>query len=407
MAEMLVEKRRCVESSNSSTQNAAQSSHKKHLEENKRIKNNHSTTIQSNLTRLSPEFTTNDGVSDSADVCAVVGKAKKAAQFLWVLIHGQNCNIGGDRCPHKGCMEAKRVLLHLKTCSAETCAEVCPSNYNGCYQARKLLSHYQKCRERRAKQAGMGRRRRDQHYVCLVCSLVARHARNVLEIPSRKISGKKQIITSFTLATPDINSRHINRELQFSMPPPPPRQRIIQGGQTSNCDLLTREELTPHNSHNIRSKNHLMLFSEVAAAAATPNFEDPLDPPVPTENADDRRRSFLTFAASALQDLRRASPILEDVIDESNVYHRSVRRLRAESYDERALKQKQQQSEHVDPTIELDLKGEQDIESKVVVVSDKILRRSRSASLGILASACINHESINCGTIVEENAKAP
>jgi len=406
MAEMLVGKRRCAQSSNSNTQNDAQSScEKQNLVEDATINNNNSTARQSNLSRLSPELTTNDGLGDNADVCAVVGKAKKAAQFLWVLIHAQNCNIGGDRCPHKGCVEAKRVLLHLKTCPAETCAQACPSNYNWCHQARKLLSHYQKCREIRAKQAGMGRRPKNQQHACLVCSLVARHARNVLEIPSRKTGGKKQVIASFTLAKDaDIDSQDNHRESQFAMPPPPPRQRITKNRQPSNSDLSSSDELVSYHSQPPRNRNQLMLFSEVAAAAAPPHIGDPFDPSVLTENLDDKRSPFLTFAASALQDLRRASPGAEDLVEESKVHCRSVRRSRAESYDERALKQKPAQFEPVDPTIELDLKGEQDIGAEVVLGGEKIVRRARSASLGILASACISHESNNCDTIVEENA---
>merc|ERR1712176_1752974 len=141
--------------------------------------------------------------------------------------------------------------------------------------------------------------------------------------------------------------------------------------------------------------NDLMLFSQVAAAAASPQNRNSLDRAISTDILHNKRGSYLTFAASALQDLRRASSAGEDIKEKSKVRCRSMRRLRAESYDERALKQRQEQSEHVDPTLELDLKGEQDIGPKVVVGGENIVRRGRSASLSILASACVSHEKIN------------
>lgn len=392
MAEMLIEKEHCARSSNSNTHRITRSDC-----EDQDLKAH----IQSNTPTLSPELNSNDGLTDNADVSAVVGKAKKAAQFLWILIHAQNCNIGGDRCPHKACVEAKRMLLHIKTCKAETCAQPCPSGYNWCHQARKLLSHYQKCREVRAKQAGFGRRPKNQNVpACLVCSLVARHARNVLEIPSRKSICKKPVITSFTIAkNPDLDTRDNNRKSQSTMPPPPPRQRINRNRSlSSSMDLSSSEKMTSNESRG--NMNDLMLFSQVAAAATPPQNGNSFDRSVLINN---KRSSYLTFAASALQDLRRSSPSAEDAKEKSEVQCGSMRRLRAESYDERVLKQRQERSDHVDPTLELDLKGEQDIGPKVVVGGENIVRRARSASLGILASACVNHERINCDTIVEES----
>lgn len=89
------------------------------------------------------------------------------------LLPSQSCRLGVNSCQLRGCSEAKLVLLHIKTCPA-TAGRECPANHNGCTQARKLLAHYDTCREIRIrKPAG-------DHHVCLVCSLVARHARIVL-----------------------------------------------------------------------------------------------------------------------------------------------------------------------------------------------------------------------------------
>ena len=180
--------------------------------------------------------------------------------------------MGGDRCPHKGCVEAKRVLLHLKTCPAGNTGCSCPTDYNGCHQSRKLLSHHQKCREVRAKQAGMGRRTMTVHHVCLVCSLVARHAKSVLEGSSRKSNSKKQAIASFTLAEPGPPAL-VRRTSAVTMPPPPPRQPCVvsaipswsnRNNRVSSSDEGSPGEIPP-------SANQLLLFSEVVAAATPPS----------------------------------------------------------------------------------------------------------------------------------------
>jgi len=292
----------------------------------------------------------------------------------------QNCNFGGDRCPHKGCTEAKKVLLHIKTCPAEARGENCPSNYSGCHQARKLLSHHTKCREIRAKQAGMGRRQNKEQYACLICSLVARHAKTMLDVPSRKTNAKKQVIASFTVA------KEQEMDCQNStMPPPPPRQRPSSNRLSPNSDS-SEEELS--------SGVHLSQFREVGTATT-------FSPP--KESFESNKSPFLEFAATTLQNLRRASPNEEDNLEEPMNQCRSPRRLRAESYDERALKHSQEYSKkHLDPTLELDLKGEENIGTERMVRRGPLSRR-RSASLSILASACEGHIGNHCDKIVEES----
>jgi hypothetical protein len=108
----------------------------------------------------------------------------------------QNCVVSADDCPHAGCREAKLLHLHLKTCSAGS-GFACPAQYHGCAEARQLLAHYKRCRSIRARQVGGGgtahlcppapsalagsSSRPQQQHVCLVCSLVARQARSMLE----------------------------------------------------------------------------------------------------------------------------------------------------------------------------------------------------------------------------------
>jgi hypothetical protein len=157
-----------------------------------------------------------------------------------------------------------------------------------------------------------------------------------------------------------------------------------------------------------------MLFSEVAIAAAPPAAAPSVDPVLLGKSLDSSKSPFLNFAVSALQNLKKASPNGSEDGDEEE-YERShpplysPRRSRAESYDERAhLKMTSPAGHHrhardgSDPTLELDLKGEQVFDSD----QPPVVRRSRSASLGVLASACSVTRTGTCATIEEEEAAA-
>ena len=93
----------------------------------------------------------------------------------------QNCRLGVDRCSHPGCSEAKLMYLHHKTCSSGL-VDSCPTRHKGCQDARKLLAHYRRCRDIRARQSqNPNATSKPQQHVCLVCSLVARHAKFTLD----------------------------------------------------------------------------------------------------------------------------------------------------------------------------------------------------------------------------------
>ena len=107
------------------------------------------------------------------------------------LFHDQSCRLGPDRCPHRGCADTKRLLLHIKTCSVAPgggygCAA------KGCDSARKLLNHYKRCRDVRARQAAQQQKTNAKPHVCLVCSLMARHAKSFAESSSSSSSTCKQ-----------------------------------------------------------------------------------------------------------------------------------------------------------------------------------------------------------------------
>jgi hypothetical protein len=79
-------------------------------------------------------------------------------------------------------------------CSAGPGA-ACPTKHKGCDDARKLLAHYSRCRDIRARQAGQNQK---QH-VCLVCTLVARHAKSILD-RSRSTSPRKPNLTKHSIS---------------------------------------------------------------------------------------------------------------------------------------------------------------------------------------------------------------
>mmetsp|Transcript_31837 Transcript_31837/g.46952 ORF Transcript_31837/g.46952 Transcript_31837/m.46952 type:complete len:197 (-) Transcript_31837:1799-2389(-) len=87
---MLVDEHNCDQSSHPETYDAGRTNtQQSHIEDNSHLCENNSISEPANLPTLSPEENANHGLVDNADVGAVVGKAKKAAQFLWLLIHAQ------------------------------------------------------------------------------------------------------------------------------------------------------------------------------------------------------------------------------------------------------------------------------------------------------------------------------
>mmetsp|Transcript_31551 Transcript_31551/g.74266 ORF Transcript_31551/g.74266 Transcript_31551/m.74266 type:complete len:363 (-) Transcript_31551:1357-2445(-) len=149
--------------------------------------------------------------SRNSNISELVGKSKKAAFSLWTLLHAKNCRLGVDRCSHPGCSEAKLMYLHHKTCSAVS-IEACPTQHKGCQDARKLLAHYRRCRDIRARQSQMPNAKNKQHHVCLICSLVARHAKFTLDRNASKKGTTCHYIPSLNLSYDSCNERR-NRSL--------------------------------------------------------------------------------------------------------------------------------------------------------------------------------------------------
>lgn len=170
------------------------------------------TSMDSSCSSLPPSSKGQEG-----SVSALVAKSKKAAFSLWTLLHAKNCRLGADRCSHPGCSEAKLMYLHHKTCSAKG-VEPCPTQHKGCQDARKLLAHYRRCREIRMKQSQLPNGKNRQQHVCLVCSLVARHAKFTLDkcvSTSSKNAKSSHYIPSLNLSNDAYHGKR-NRSKSFA-----------------------------------------------------------------------------------------------------------------------------------------------------------------------------------------------
>ena len=131
----------------------------------------------------------------------------------------------------------------------------CPSRCKGCNETRKLLAHYRRCKDLRTKQVGLGRRSQLQpdQGSCLVCSLVARYARGMLDRTSNigtSSQVKSNIVASLLSSSLD-GKFNVERDLvNFAnqaritpiertssmtlMPPPPPRYGSCPLASTSS-----------------------------------------------------------------------------------------------------------------------------------------------------------------------------
>ncbi len=102
-----------------------------------------------------------------------------------ISTHHKNCRL--PNCPHRGCTDTKPLLLHVKICIAGPNFP-CPAKYKGCNEARKLMAHYRKCKDVRSRQqqqttglVGRQLHRPTDQGSCLVCSLMARYAKSMME----------------------------------------------------------------------------------------------------------------------------------------------------------------------------------------------------------------------------------
>jgi len=128
-----------------------------------------------------------------------------------------------------------------------TNSEPCPTEHKGCADSRKLLNHYRRCRDIRSRQ--VANRSGEPQHICLVCSLVVRHAKGSSERNRSSSPGPKSargtsrhLIPTLNLSTDgktDVNNRHRSpstsphrdayqvstkaSQVPMKMPPPPPK----------------------------------------------------------------------------------------------------------------------------------------------------------------------------------------
>lgn len=307
----------------------------------------------------------------SEGVVTVVEKTRKAAISLWTILHAQACRSKGNECPHKGCIDAKRLWHHMKSCNSGP-NSACPHGYNGCQQARKLLSHIRKCRELRDRQRRQIRLRQQQvqgPQFCLLCTLLTRHDKNVTELIKRSrqnsfsstqstcpavvgdVSAEAKMLMSFKKQTNSNEEQNSPPSSQECMPPPPPRPRAISIG------------------------SHIP----------------------PTSNNSYRRVAPLTRAAGK-----------DEAYNLLNLSRKPVR-LRAESLDERKGSNR---TCPIDPTTEFDLRSpvKNSIKHRIRMEGDDILpskdtgeqlmMRQRSMSCSILTPTF--SKSGSCDTVMED-----
>ena len=287
---------------------------------------------------------------------------RRIPSIAFPFVSKQGCRLGPDRCPHRGCAETKRVLLHVKTCAAglNVC---CPENYRGCEQAKKLLAHYRRCKDLRARSRNL----KQQPYVCLVCSLMARHARSLLEGNLQKSSMSKTERWRARIIDAKQPSEHrdqlgikiktakkVDGENSL-MPPPPPRlpreqPKIGKGSCTISSlmnQLSTSASFESHfiastssnqNSSSSRGANddddpflgtpprHRILMQrriESVAAVAAPRFlakTAPTDPSVLGKSYDSSRKSYFPDELSRSHHVakKRSMSIQEYKVSEPN-----------------------------------------------------------------------------------------
>jgi len=180
----------------------------------------------------------NHNSSDNKNVDVVVTKYKRAAAFLWTVLHAQGCQLPTSECPFQGCSDTKRLVVHIQSCAACP-GQNCPVAYDGCHQARKLIGHYRECRKRQRTQ-----RKKERTSHCLLCTLLGRHKpirirrdRSYEKNSEGKDSnlivteGVSHVVNPCGSSGVPVSPLTLTRSLSATiMPPPPPRPRTASLG---------------------------------------------------------------------------------------------------------------------------------------------------------------------------------
>ncbi|KAL3822936.1 hypothetical protein ACHAXA_011651 [Cyclostephanos tholiformis] len=301
------------------------------------------------------------------NVGEVVAKAKKAAASLWMILHAQTCRLPKDKCVNRGCSETRQLLIHVKACPAGSPDFSCPTHCRGCNETRKLLAHYRKCKDIRTKQVGLGRRSllQSDQGSCLVCSLVARYAKGMMDRTSNSggggggaIQGKNKAVASLISSSFDAkfnvgkgladSSADRARKTPFErtpsmtlMPPPPPRYGSCPSASTTSSFLSNESFECSHVSSSRPMHSNISTGAAVTTRPFRASDEDcrtrSSDPSLLSKSVD-------SSISASFPILRRSEERVESADDELIVPGPNItddasstpsRRRRSESYDER------------------------------------------------------------------------
>lgn len=318
----------------------------------------------------------------------------------------QNCRLGKDCCPHQSCAETKLLLVHVKQCPAGPNFH-CPSKCKGCNETRKLLAHYRRCKEMRTKQIGSGvPRKNQQEQSCLVCSLMARYAKNVMDKSKQKNNVASLLAANLSSST---DAKFNVKKCQFLertpsmtlMPPPPPRRL--------NNSSSTNMEHQANASFGSPPTTSQLMHSRIAAVASVtdPRQEsNGCDPSLLGKSVDSSCQ--VPFPTLRRRDPRPASRALDEglIIPGTSSMRIStssvLRRPRSESYDERESRN----SVKFAPSMTTSMKYYSDemVEEEPQYVVPTSPSRPRSASCGNVGNS-VALASTGCETIDEEGVE--
>jgi len=207
---------------------------------------------------------------DDKNVDVVVTKYKRAAAFLWTVIHAQGCLLPVPECHVQGCSDTKRLLVHIQSCTASA-GHTCPISYAGCQQARKLIGHYKDCRKKQLTQ-----RKRVRKSQCLLCTLLGRHNKTIktrrdgiyqtssehTESNLKDREGLNAVVKPRGSSVVPVSPMALTRSASAQiMPPPPPRPRTASLGSIqfshsspmSMCSLTLSDSGEENFGENINS----------------------------------------------------------------------------------------------------------------------------------------------------------
>lgn len=338
------------------------------------------------------------------NVGELVTKAKKAAVSLWMILHAQNCRQSEENCPHRGCSETKLLLVHVKTCQAGPNVP-CPTQCKGCNETRKLLAHYRRCKDMRMKQVGLGRRsglQPDQS--CLVCSLMARYAKSMMDRTKHGSSPGKNHVSSL-LSTSSMDGKfNVEKGLTANfprrtpsmalMPPPPPRCRSVHASSPNKTNFANESFEIPHNPSFPKTATVADITDPYSSAKSS--FTDPS---LLGKSVD----SSVRVPFPILRHTSREAEAVDVELIVPGLTTACIPRQRAESYDERHT-----QYVKFAPTIikQYYFDDEQKEEEPSVSMPQRSGNtRPRSASLGCNNGNMKPSSARRCETIAEEGVE--